>query len=67
MVIWSSEVYSELSQTSKMKRFAKVVNGFQPVIIFTKRSIVDVCQGSEYACVVHKKNANISWSWYIDF
>ena len=28
-------------QTSKMERFAKIVNGFQPLIIFPKGSILD--------------------------
>ena len=32
-----------------MERFAKVVNGWKLLIIFAKRSILDVWQGSEYA------------------
>ena len=32
-----------------MECFDKIVYGFQPLIIFEKRSILDVCQGSEYA------------------
>ena len=32
-----------------MKRFAKIVNGYKLLTIFTKRSILDVWQGSEYA------------------
>ena len=32
----SEEVYSEPSQTSKMDRFAKIVNRFQPLSIFCK-------------------------------
>ena len=31
-----------------MERFAEIVNGFQPLTISPKRSILDVRQGSEY-------------------
>ena len=34
--------YSELSKTSKMHFFAKIVNGFQPLTIFTKSSNLDL-------------------------
>ena len=34
--------YSEPRETSKMECFAKVVNGFQPLTIFAKCSILDV-------------------------
>ena len=44
-----SEVYSEPSQISKMTRFAKMVNGFQPFTIFAKRSILDLPLDFEYA------------------
>ena len=43
-----TDMYSKLCQTSKMERFAKTVSSFQPLTIFTKRSISDVWQGSEY-------------------
>ena len=43
------EVYSEPGQTSKMDRFAKIFNGFQPITIFAKRSNLDLWQGSEFA------------------
>ena len=33
---------------SKLERFAKIVNNFQPLPIFTKRSILDVWQGTEF-------------------
>ena len=36
------EAYSEPSQTSKMERFGKIADGQKPVIIFTKRCILDV-------------------------
>ena len=34
---------------SKMEHFAKIGNGFYPLTIFAKRSILDIWQGSEYA------------------
>ena len=36
-------------ETSKMKIFPTIVNGFQPLTIFGKSSILDVSQGSDYA------------------
>ena len=45
----NSEAYSEPYQLSKMERFAKIINGFQPLTIFAKQSILDVWQDSEYA------------------
>ena len=42
-----SEAYVEPYQTSKMKLFAKMVKGFQPLTIFTKSFILDVWQGPE--------------------
>ena len=38
-----SEAYSEPSQITKMKRFAKVVKGFQPLIIYREISILVRC------------------------
>ena len=38
----ASEAYSEKYQTSKMERFVKTVNGVKLLIIFAKRSILDV-------------------------
>ena len=48
-----SEAYSEPSWTSKMDLFAKIVNGWTPLTIFAKRSILDVRLGSEYASDPH--------------
>ena len=43
-----SQAYSEPSQTSKMKLFVKIVNGFQPFTIFAKSFIsVDWVYASE--------------------
>ena len=38
---------SEPCQTSKIKHFAKIINGLFLLTIFTKRTILDVWQGSE--------------------
>ena len=45
----NSEAYSEPCQIAKIVRFAKIVNSFQSLTIFAKRSILDVSQGSEYS------------------
>ena len=42
-------VFRKPCQRSKMERFAKIVKGIQPLTIFAKHSILDVCQCSEYA------------------
>ena len=39
--------FSQPCQTSNMERFAKIANGFQPLTIFAKHSILDVWQSSE--------------------
>ena len=36
------EVYLDPCQTSKMKYFVKIVNGFYPLTILSKSSILDV-------------------------
>ena len=50
---WScqTETYLEPCQISKMECFAKIINGFQPLTIFARRSILDVllCQTSRDA------------------
>ena len=43
------EVYSEPSGPSRIVLFAKVVNGFQLLIIFAKSSFLDVWLGFKYA------------------
>ena len=42
-----TEAYSEPCKTSEMEYFAKIFRGFWLLIIFTKRSISGVWQGSE--------------------
>ena len=44
------EAYSEPCQTSMIQRFTIMVD-FWPLTTFTKRSILDIWQGSEYACL----------------
>ena len=48
-MIQSLGVCSEQGQTSKMEYFAKVVNGWKPLTISLKSSILDVWQDSKYA------------------
>ena len=43
------ETYSKPCQITKRQIFWKIVNGLQPLIIFTKSSILDDWQCSEYA------------------
>ena len=43
------EAYSELFQTSKVERFAKIVNRLTPLTVFRKYSNLDVRHGSECA------------------
>ena len=45
-------VYSEPSQTSKIKNIAKIVNGFKPLTNIPIDSNLDVCVGSEYVTAV---------------
>ena len=37
-----SEAYSETIQKSKMELYAKMLDGFKPITIFTKYSILDL-------------------------
>ena len=41
---------------SKMERFAKMVNGWKPLTIFAKSSILYVWLGSECTYAVHQAN-----------
>ena len=43
--------HSEHCKTSIMERFEKIVEGFEPLTIFAKRSVLNVWQGSEYGSV----------------
>ena len=44
-----SEPYSEHCQTSKVELFEKIIEDFESLAVFDKRSILNVWQGSEYA------------------
>ena len=46
-------VYLEPSPASKKELFGKIVNGFQPLTIFAKGSILDVGLGCECALLNH--------------
>ena len=43
------KAYPELSQTSEMEIFEKILDDWKPLSIFTKVSTLDVFQGSECA------------------
>ena len=54
------ELYSEPQKTSKVECFAKIFNGWNLLPIFTKRSISDVWQGSEYVSALwHESSESI--------
>ena len=51
-----SEAFSEYIQISKMEFFAKIVNGFQPLSVFIKISILDVWLASRNASEYSAEN-----------
>ena len=55
------EAYSDNCETSKMQPFEKIVKDRKPLTIFTKDSILDVCQDSEYASEYLKQFLTLSW------
>ena len=52
-----AQAYSESIQTSWMEFFVKIVNGYQPLTIFEKSSILDVSLDLEFTSgeCTHKK------------
>ena len=48
----------EPCQTSKTKCLTKKVNGFQPLSIYAKNSILDIWQGSDYVSGLLKLNCH---------
>ena len=46
---------SRAGATSKMERFVIIVNGFQPLTIITKRSILDVARVLEQPLTSRKR------------
>ena len=53
----AAEAYSELCQTFMMECFVKIVDRFQPLTIYAKRSILDACQGPRYAYECREPNS----------
>ena len=53
-------------QTSKTECLVKIVNGFYPLTIFAKRSIIDIWMSSEYASDICVFRTLISdgFRWY---
>ena len=47
--LYTSETYSEFSQTSEIECFAEIAYSWKPLTILAKRSILDLSLGSEYA------------------
>ena len=56
----TEEVYWEFFQTPKMELFTKMVNGFQPLIIYAKSSISDVWQVSEHVSAINTPRFEVS-------
>ena len=46
---------SRTTATSKMERFVIIVNGFQPLTIITKHSILDVAAALDPPLILNKK------------
>ena len=50
-------------QTSRMELFVHIVNDCKPLTSFTKISILDGWQGSEYVSCVVVEHPRIAWSF----
>ena len=57
---WYTKASLGPRQTSKMKLFEKIVDGFQLITNFWKSSILDIWQGSEYGAVLDEKVGQLS-------
>ena len=44
-----TEVYLKHTKQLESRFFAKIIDSLKPLIILAKRSIIDVCQGLNYA------------------
>ena len=60
------------SQTSKMELYVKIINGFHPLTIFTKSSVLEFWQDSKYTSKIpvqsrhNKREINFSdWSGFL--
>ena len=51
------EAYSGQCQTSKMDRFAEIVNNLLPLTISAKRSILDIWERCEYVYIIYDINS----------
>ena len=49
LLVQKAEAYLKSCQTSRMELLVKIVNGWKPLSIFAKSSILDVWHGFEYA------------------
>ena len=60
---WSQmrQTFSELCQTSEMRRFMKIVNSFYSLTISAKHSILDVWEGSTYTYEYYSWNSAQHW------
>ena len=47
-----AEAYAKPCQTSKVERFAEMVNGSTMLTVFAKHSLLNVCQSSEYGFAI---------------
>ena len=50
-----SKAYLEISNAWKIELFPKIINYINPLSIFAKGSILDVCQYSRYTSDIFKK------------
>ena len=60
-----SNAYLESCQTSKIKRFVKILIGWNLLTLFAKSSILDAWQGCEYASGY--QNIALFFFWLLDF
>ena len=56
---------SRAAATSKMERFVTVVNGFQPLTIMTKRSILDVAAALDLPLILNAALINFNFKLYV--
>ena len=62
-----TEGYPKPCKIYEMQLLAKIINSFQPLTIFATVTILDVWQGSEYACEqqVGTSFLKIYWIWQV--
>ena len=56
---------SRAAATSKMERFVTVVNGFQPLTIMTKRSVLDVAAALDLPLILNAALINFNFKLYV--